>query len=393
MEQDARISHTQLMALIWAGVLAPAAEVLPGIALSRAGRAAWLTPIAAVLPVLAAGWLLKRLIGPQGLAGGIRSVLGPVGGSVVLMLYAIWGELLLALRFRLCAGRLLGSGERDGSLYFFLALNVLAALWVGTGKLTAFARAGQVYLAILLVTAGLVLALSVPQVRLERVLPFTPDQLRTIPVSALPVAGVLGWGVYGAFLAGESRSPQGRWWSLFWGAGGCLLLALAQWIILGSFGAGLAERLENPFFALAKSVGVEGAFQRVESIVAALWILADLTMAELLIFALREIVGAWFPGLRRDRIATGAVALAAVLAVVAFPGRTAAWLSREAAPWGNLAASILAPGLVILRKPKGRDLPGCATSCGESTAPAEDVGGDRKGEKCPKKLQKPEKTC
>ena len=53
--------------------------------------------------------------------------------------------------------------------------------------------------------------------------------------------------------------------------GGCLLLALSQFVILGSLGATLAGRLDSPFFTLAKSVGVEGAFQRVESVITALW--------------------------------------------------------------------------------------------------------------------------
>ena len=45
--------------------------------------------------------------------------------------------------------------------------------------------------------------------------------------------------------------------------------------------------MERPFFALAKSVGVEGAFQRVESVVAALWTFSDLAIAGLLCFAMR----------------------------------------------------------------------------------------------------------
>lgn len=59
---------------------------------------------------------------------------------------------------------------------------------------------------------------------------------------------------------------------------GCLVLTLAQGVILGSLGPVLAGRLDSPFLALAKSVGVEGAFQRVESVVAALWVTADVTM-------------------------------------------------------------------------------------------------------------------
>ena len=50
MEQD-RISTRQLGALLWAGLMAPAAELLPAVTLPLAGRAAWLSALAA-LPVV-----------------------------------------------------------------------------------------------------------------------------------------------------------------------------------------------------------------------------------------------------------------------------------------------------------------------------------------------------
>ena len=40
--KDDKISRTQLMALLWAGVMAPAAELLPGLLLPGAGKGAWL---------------------------------------------------------------------------------------------------------------------------------------------------------------------------------------------------------------------------------------------------------------------------------------------------------------------------------------------------------------
>lgn len=63
-----------------------------------------------------------------------------MGGKGVLLFYIVWGELLLALRLRLCAQRLLTAGERDGSLWFFLPAAAALVLWMARGKLSAFAR-------------------------------------------------------------------------------------------------------------------------------------------------------------------------------------------------------------------------------------------------------------
>ena len=132
--EEKQISQTQLCALLWAGLMAPAAELLPAVTLPIAGRGAWLSALAALPVLLLLGWGLGRLgLRHGGLAGAIRWGLGPVLGRLVLLLYFIWGELLLALRLRLCAQRLIASGERDGSLWFFLPAAALLVLWMGFG--------------------------------------------------------------------------------------------------------------------------------------------------------------------------------------------------------------------------------------------------------------------
>lgn len=364
------ISRTQLTALVWAGTLAPAAELLPAITLPVADRGAWLSPAAAIPLVLAAGWLLGALAGERGLAAGIREGCGPVFGSVILTIYIVWGELLLSLRLRLCAQRLLDSGRRDGALWFFLLGLAILALWMGAGTLPAFGRAGQIFLGVLLAAAGVVLALSLSRVRPERTLTLWSGDVLPVLRSALPAAGVLGWGLFGAFLTGRVQG-EGRWRWLFWGLGGCLLLTLAQWITLGSLGAPLAARLETPFFALAKSIGVEGAFQRVESVVAALWAFGDLSLAVLLLFAIREIQRELVPKMKERSTAVFCVCAAVVLALTVFENGAADEWNRTVVPVGNLLLGLAVPlPLCLLR---GRGNRG-GLSGGEDSGTGTDMG-------------------
>ena len=195
MEEE-QISRTQLTSLIWAGVLAPAAELLPGLTLPAAGKGAWLAPLAALPLVLAGGWLLGKLGEGRGLAAGLAE---SFPGKAVLILYMVWGELLLALRLRLCARRLLEAGRRDGAMWFFLLAVAAVALWMGLGRLSALARAGQFFLAILLTAGAVVLLLSLTHTRAERVLPLWAEDVPGILSSALPAAGVLGWGLFAAY--------------------------------------------------------------------------------------------------------------------------------------------------------------------------------------------------
>ena len=215
--KDNKISRTQLMALLWAGVMAPAAELLPALLLPGAGKGAWLAVVLATPLVLAAGWLLGSLAGRDGLARGVTGLLGRWLGDGVLLLYVVWGLFLLSLRLRLCAQRLLASGERDGALWFFLLSVAAVLLWMGRGKLAAFARAGQLFLAALLLTAGVVLGLSLFQARPERLLPLWWDEVRPVLRAALSAVGVMGWGLFLPFLMGDvqDQGENKNWHWLF----------------------------------------------------------------------------------------------------------------------------------------------------------------------------------
>lgn len=353
--KEGKLSSTQLMALLWAGLLAPAADQLPGLLLPTAGRGAWLAVLAAGVVLWLLGWAVCRLAGTEGPARALRRGLGPVFGRAVLLIYIMYSVVLLALRLRLCAARLVGGEEQSGAAWPVVLAVALLALWMGRGKVTAFGRTAQIFLVILLVTAGAVLALALPHARLERVFPVTPalalESLRAAPLAA----GVLGWGLYASFLLGETELPgEGRRWRWpLWSLGGAVLLAAAQIVVVANLGTGLAMQLDNPFFALAKGVGVEGAFQRVESLVLALWVLADLSMDGVLLLALRVMVKEVFPRYREEKAVVWAVLAAAALALTLFSGRSALrdW-NRGIVPQMCLILTFALPGALWIARKK-----------------------------------------
>lgn len=386
-----KISRTQLMALLWAGVLAPAAELLPGILLPGAGKGAWLSVVLAAPVVLAAGWLLGALSGREGLARRIIGLLGRWLGGGILLLYIVWAQFLLSLRLRLCARRLCSSGERDGALWFLLLAVAAVLLWMSRGKLAAFARAGQLLLTALLIAAGVVLLLSLFQAKPERLFPLWWTEARPVLQSVLSAAGVVGWGLYLPFLMGEVKDQGERkhWHWTFWGAGGIVLLAAAQAVILGNLGAGLAARLSNPFFALAKSVGVEGAFQRVEGVIAALWTFADLIMGGILVFAIRAMAEALMPERTLEWVPWTTVFAGAGGAWLLFPaiGKAEQWNSRIV-PAVNLALGILLPVLLWIAERFLGTAEKHGISCGEKVPQTKDIEKQNALEKNFKKSEK-----
>lgn len=96
---DDRISLRQLLALLFAALLGSGHRVLPSQTAALAGEAGWLSALAALPVLLGLCWVLFALLRPAGRGGagpGHRDRLGRGLGKGVLLLYLLWGLLLLS---------------------------------------------------------------------------------------------------------------------------------------------------------------------------------------------------------------------------------------------------------------------------------------------------------
>ena len=346
------ISAGQLASMVWVAVLGAAVGVLPGIAARSGGMAGWLAPLLAAPALLAASWLLWRVTerGGQGLAAVFCRLLGGAAGRLLTIIYIMWGLLVGAARLRLSGQRLVVTGQRDGGLWFFLPVIAFMVGWMAWGKLAAFARTAVLFRRGLLLTLGGVVALTAFQIRKENLLPLWLGDLAAACRAAVPALGVLCVGVYGAFALDGVKGVKGdggRWTA--YTLGFCSLLALFLLAVLGNLGGPLTAELEDPFITLSKNVGVEGAFQRVESLVSALWLLADLTLLALLVWACRRALDDIWPAAGGVRSVMAAVALLLLGAGAVFPDAAAAQrFEQVVAPAGNLVLGLAVPAVLFL---------------------------------------------
>ena len=350
MERDT-ISMRQLMAVLWAGLLGPAAELLPGSA-ARAGSLSALGVVGAGVGMLLSGWLLWRLTRESGgLARGVRARFGGLAGKVILFIYMVWFQLLFTLRLEGAARRLMGGGQRDGAIWFFLVVLGGMALWFARGSLGRFGRTGELMFVCLMVVGAVVFALALGQVRGENLLTAREKSWADIPGLILHGSSVLGYGLYAAFLMEpKGMDAAGRIW-IGWTAAGCLLLALAQVVMLGVYGPELTARLDSPFFQLAKGVAVEGAFQRVESVVAAVWTFSDLILLGGILLAVRNIGGVLWPDAPGHSVVTVSALSGIVLGLTLSGGK---YFGMIRLPWvvpaGGVLLGIIGPLLAISTK-------------------------------------------
>ena len=286
--KDQMISMRQLMTLLLLGLFTLGADLLPS--LSGAGAALWLTPLLC-LPILLLGITIgfsgRKVKERKDLGEGLLNLCGRMVGKVLCFLFLLWGFVLLTVNVARCTARL---GTAEGSPVIFVALVLALAVWMAHGKLSAAARSCEIFYLIVGVSILAVILLAVPRVQFGNVLLLRRAELLALPGSMVSLFGLLSMGLYVFFFLGsvtvrkKDKMACYRRMSLLFVSLGALMF-----LILGCFGAPLVAKLERPFFQMVAALGVEGAFQRLEALYSALWMLGDLALFVLLLFALKRL--------------------------------------------------------------------------------------------------------
>lgn len=323
----------------WAACLAPAVTILPAAA-ARAGAGGWIAPVL-VLPVLWAVDCLLRRVGTGGLARGSCAVLGKWGGRILTIIYIMWAVLLGAMQLRVGAGRVEAVAALPVEPWMLWAGIVLLALWMARGKPAACARWAVIVFGGLLAVLSAISLLALRQMRWDNLLPLW-DGGEKLPGAIAVTLAILCVRVYSAFLPGVEAQRAKRYPALV-----CLLLSGLLLTIQGNLGTPLAARLEDPLLTLCRNVGVEGAFQRAESLLAAVLLLADLALLTLLLWAMRLAAGQAWPTCSGGHVAAGIGLGMFAAASLPICTQQTEMLRYRIVPAGNFVLGVVVP-LVLL---------------------------------------------
>jgi hypothetical protein len=340
----------QLMTLLYLALLPMGAELAP--TLGGAGGAAWLAPLLAGIPVLLLLVISFRLsfktarrdLGPM-----FTSAFGRVGGGLCNGVFLLWAVLLLICNTARCAERL---HVAVGIPPYFSAVILGLAVLMVRGSLAPFARTCAIFA--LAMFAGLIgiTVLAALNLRPEYVLLLTKEEISRVPGVAADMLGCAAVAVYALFLRGEiSTRPDDarrsiRWCGALFGSLSLLLL-----LILGNFGAPLVGAMERPFFQMVASLGLSGAFQRLEALVSSLWLLGDFALLGLLLLVIRRLT-AELGGKAAGRWSLAVTAALAFLGGEALAGQQIFLREgiRQLLPRGNLLVGGLVLGLFFVAR-------------------------------------------
>lgn len=330
------LSIRQVMVLLLVALLAPATDLLPSMAARQAGRGGWLIALGALPVLLVAVWACSKVFCGRGLSAEVGKPLG----HTIIMMYLIWILFVLSLVFRLSVARMETVYNKVPPILFAVGVAALA-VWMGMGKASALARAAEIfYLALAVILAG-VLLLALFKVEWGNLYPVEWSKL---PGGSLSAAGILlnvvPVAILGTRVPKKVRSARSV---CGWVIAFCVAVTLVLVAVIGSTGSGLSARLNIPYLIMVQGLGVKGAFQRTEALIAAMWLLSDLILAGVLLRAGNEYV----TELKSEQWGRWSVPVAAVIAI------TAGWLllPQEDRVWeyctGVLPVTGILLGLVI----------------------------------------------
>ena len=176
---------------------------------------------------------------------------------------------------------------------FFSAAVLALAGWLIAKGLPAFARTGEIFGLAVGAGFGLIVLFGVFGVAWDRVILWDWAALEEVPGGALSAAGTLAAGGYALLLLGQVR-PEGKQKQVLRRKLGVLFgsLAVGMLLVVGRLGAGLTGQIDRPFFQMVSGLGFEGAFQRLEELASALWVLGDVALLGFLLLCMRRLLAA-----------------------------------------------------------------------------------------------------
>ena len=290
MNTTDRYDRRQLLSLCAVLLLTPALRLFPSVSVAQAGSAAWLSPLAALPPLLAYLWFLCRFLSRrnegEGLAELASRAVGTRAARPILLFMALWLLFYASFILRTSADRFITTIYPNSSPpIFVIAMGLLGGV-AALGAARSFVRVGRLVLPLLYGVLGLVLLTALLAINPENLLPIAGRELLQASAGALPVLDVVSAVmVFYCFLVGPTPKGPGSF-----RAGGRWLLAIAVLLtllaaaVLGSFGAELTAILTSPFFNLVRNLVFFRSLERVEALVVTLWVFPDFLMISVLLF-------------------------------------------------------------------------------------------------------------
>jgi amino acid permease len=220
-----------------------------------------------------------------------RSAFGKIIAKILVLIYAVWVFILAGFYLSAFTEKFAGL-IMPGVPAGFFSITLLALIFIIlSGKFQSFALLSNIFFYVVLLALAVVLLLQIPRIRPANLLPITQYDVAGI-ISAVPAT--LGVFVYITPLMFLGDEIEGKDKFRRYGLYSALTLLAAGLVIfvttVGVFGKDLTAAMEQPFLMSVKTVGAQGALERLESVFLLLWVVTDLAILVMLLHVLLKLI-------------------------------------------------------------------------------------------------------
>lgn len=282
LASNEKISTRQAVILFYMATLSPAIRLFPQYTAKMAGKAGWLTPIVAIIPMILLVYIVHsffRKYKEANLSDVYFKILGNIVGRIVTFLYLIWILILLALYVRYYAERILSSILPHTSIAFLIISMLLMVFIAARCGLVPIARVSEIFFGIFFVVFITIFIFAMPRVTLRNYMYVSYLDAWPVIKASHVILAVWGYFLFIFFFGDKINDKEHIKRFAFQGLFIKFILSILMLIVtIGSLGPILTTRMSLPFFIVVKNISVLGTIERLESVLLALWVISDFSI-------------------------------------------------------------------------------------------------------------------
>ncbi len=274
-----KISTRQAMIILALMTLSPEIRLFPQFTAKIAGKAGWLAPVVAIVPLILLVILTQKMFKTYkeaSLSDVFYKILGNTIGRIVVSLYLIWMLVLLALYIRYYAERILSSMLPHTSILFLIISMLIMVFIAARYGLTPIARAIEMFFLLFVVILIFTFVLVIPNVTYRNIMNVSYLDIWPVIKSSHIILSIWGYYIFIFFLGDKINDKEnikkiglkGLMFKFVF----CILLLITT---IGTLSATLASHISLPFFMMVKNISIWGTIERLESILLSVWIVSD----------------------------------------------------------------------------------------------------------------------
>ena len=294
-----KISVRQVMILFFFASVSGITRVVTAESGKFIGRASWLAPVIALLPVLLLIYVLNKIIKrhkEKSLCEIIELAFGKIFGKIILFIFLSHTLFLAAVFLRNFGEKFISSIFPNVAPSFFSIILLLFAIVAARRNIEAFARFAEIAFMFTLVGFALMFLLAVFHVDITNLYPVTHYDMLPVARASFPLASLWSLITFSLFLGGVTKyktthSTNDKTMQTM--TKYMLIIAifnlLASFLVIGVFNADTAADMSMPYFMIFKSIRTAGILQSFETFFIILWAFTDFIMLGYYLFIISRI--------------------------------------------------------------------------------------------------------